>query len=312
MADNLWRRLQEAVATRGEAMLQSLVDQIPPYPPAPPAPPAAPVQERPQRTRRATTRLSPSPPHRSNRTPPAASAGGSGEASPVPHVPPRPDQGTSSAAASSQPAGPTDDGLNTPAHPPGGSLIPSSATVNGDARRGSSEGRDASLKEKLKQLIGVFEAPTAGAVMGNPLQVWDKDNGGTSETRVSTTFTETEVVIESRSQAAVAVEESTKKKTPILDKAKGHSYICFEGPLGAHVKMETKEKIWRREYFDIFTLLPLERFNPPGGLIKTTRGQRSRFFDFFLFFKSCSEPRARYMIAAAQRHPPSPADRLRR
>ncbi|KAM9316824.1 uncharacterized protein PAF06_007914 [Gastrophryne carolinensis] len=41
----------------------------------------------------------------------------------------------------------------------------------------------------------------------------------------------------------------------------GHSYICYEGPLGAHLKAEVKEKIWKREYIDIFTLLPLERFN---------------------------------------------------
>ncbi|KAM9294469.1 LOW QUALITY PROTEIN: uncharacterized protein PAF06_018649 [Gastrophryne carolinensis] len=38
----------------------------------------------------------------------------------------------------------------------------------------------------------------------------------------------------------------------------GHSYICYEGPLGAHLKAEVKEKIWKREYIDIF---PLERFN---------------------------------------------------
>ncbi|KAM9330745.1 LOW QUALITY PROTEIN: uncharacterized protein PAF06_017672 [Gastrophryne carolinensis] len=41
----------------------------------------------------------------------------------------------------------------------------------------------------------------------------------------------------------------------------GHAYICYEGPLGAHLKAEVKEKIWKREYIDIFTLLPLERFN---------------------------------------------------
>lgn len=50
------------------------------------------------------------------------------------------------------------------------------------------------------------------------------------------------------------------KPVPISDGARGHSYLCFEGPLGAHLKMEQREKIWRREYLDIFTLLPLDRF----------------------------------------------------
>ncbi|OCT55233.1 hypothetical protein XELAEV_18003660mg, partial [Xenopus laevis] len=45
------------------------------------------------------------------------------------------------------------------------------------------------------------------------------------------------------------------------DASKGHAYICFEGPMGAHLKPEVREKIWKREYVDIFTLLPLERFN---------------------------------------------------
>lgn len=38
-------------------------------------------------------------------------------------------------------------------------------------------------------------------------------------------------------------------------------YVCFEALLGAHLKGEVEKKIWMREYVDIFTLLPLERFN---------------------------------------------------
>ncbi|XP_073507068.1 uncharacterized protein [Phyllobates terribilis] len=45
------------------------------------------------------------------------------------------------------------------------------------------------------------------------------------------------------------------------DSAKGEVYVCFEGPLGAHLKPEVREKIWKGEYVDIFSLLPLERFN---------------------------------------------------
>lgn len=36
-------------------------------------------------------------------------------------------------------------------------------------------------------------------------------------------------------------------------------YVCFEGPLGVHLKQEIKEKIWRDEYVKIFSLLPLEK-----------------------------------------------------
>ncbi|CAJ0947984.1 unnamed protein product [Ranitomeya imitator] len=49
------------------------------------------------------------------------------------------------------------------------------------------------------------------------------------------------------------------------DRAKGEVYVCFEGPLGAHLKKEVKEKIWKDEYVEIFSLLPLEKFNLDKG-----------------------------------------------
>ncbi|XP_068106058.1 uncharacterized protein [Hyperolius riggenbachi] len=47
---------------------------------------------------------------------------------------------------------------------------------------------------------------------------------------------------------------------PISDTAKGSLYACFVEPLGFHLSMEMKEKVWRREYIDIFSLLPSARF----------------------------------------------------
>ncbi|KAM3923887.1 uncharacterized protein RB166_012822 [Leptodactylus fuscus] len=38
-------------------------------------------------------------------------------------------------------------------------------------------------------------------------------------------------------------------------------YVCLEGPLGAHLEQEVRDKIWKGEYVEIFSLLPLERFN---------------------------------------------------
>ncbi|KAM4747477.1 uncharacterized protein WCC33_005019 [Rhinophrynus dorsalis] len=57
------------------------------------------------------------------------------------------------------------------------------------------------------------------------------------------------------------VSKGGDRPVPISDSAKSQAYVCFEGPLGAHLKQEVRDKIWKREYIDIFTLLPLERFN---------------------------------------------------
>lgn len=48
--------------------------------------------------------------------------------------------------------------------------------------------------------------------------------------------------------------------------------VCFEGPLGAHLKAEVREKIWKDEFVEIFSLLPLEKFN----LDKVKRKMRRR------------------------------------
>ncbi|KAM3928078.1 uncharacterized protein RB166_006205 [Leptodactylus fuscus] len=47
----------------------------------------------------------------------------------------------------------------------------------------------------------------------------------------------------------------------MADSAKGEVYVCFEGPLGVHLKPEVRERIWKGEYVEIFSLLPLEKFN---------------------------------------------------
>lgn len=36
-------------------------------------------------------------------------------------------------------------------------------------------------------------------------------------------------------------------------------YVCFECPLGAHLKPEVKERIRKGEYIEIFSLLPMEK-----------------------------------------------------
>lgn len=45
------------------------------------------------------------------------------------------------------------------------------------------------------------------------------------------------------------------------DAAKCEVYVCFEGPLGAHLKQEVREKLWKGEYVEIFSLLLLKKKN---------------------------------------------------
>lgn len=47
----------------------------------------------------------------------------------------------------------------------------------------------------------------------------------------------------------------------IADAAKCEVYVCYEGPLGAHLKQEIRDKIVKGEYVEIFLLLPLEKLN---------------------------------------------------
>ncbi|KAM4036384.1 LOW QUALITY PROTEIN: uncharacterized protein ACNLHF_015315 [Anomaloglossus baeobatrachus] len=61
-----------------------------------------------------------------------------------------------------------------------------------------------------------------------------------------------------------AGEKEKEKEDEVVrldDRAKSEVYVCFEGPLGAHLKKEVREKIWKGEYVEIFSLLPLEKFN---------------------------------------------------
>lgn len=55
--------------------------------------------------------------------------------------------------------------------------------------------------------------------------------------------------------------EADKEVVHLADAARCEVYVCFEGPLGAHLKPEVREKIWKGEYLEIFSLLPLKKFN---------------------------------------------------
>ncbi|CAH2325458.1 Hypothetical predicted protein, partial [Pelobates cultripes] len=46
----------------------------------------------------------------------------------------------------------------------------------------------------------------------------------------------------------------------VTDAARQNVHVSFAGPLGCHLKVEVKEKIWKGEFVEIFSLLPLEEF----------------------------------------------------
>lgn len=95
---------------------------------------------------------------------------------------------------------------------------------------------------------------------------------GQKDAAVGTEIALSPAVVESASQMVKASgSESRKAKESgddgvrLADKAQGEVYVCFEGPLGVHLKPEIREKIWRGECVEIFSLLPLEKFNIDKG-----------------------------------------------
>ncbi|OCT56271.1 hypothetical protein XELAEV_18000366mg [Xenopus laevis] len=44
----------------------------------------------------------------------------------------------------------------------------------------------------------------------------------------------------------------------IMETARQNAYVAFAGPLGVYVKWEVKEKIWKVEFMELFSLLPLD------------------------------------------------------
>lgn len=69
------------------------------------------------------------------------------------------------------------------------------------------------------------------------------------------------VPVSSISATSAGVDKGKSYLSQFSDTAMGEVYVCFEGPLGAHLKQEVKEKVWKGEYMEIFSLLSLECFN---------------------------------------------------
>ncbi|XP_056409991.1 uncharacterized protein LOC130338807 [Hyla sarda] len=98
--------------------------------------------------------------------------------------------------------------------------------------------------------------------VGSPAAVWANGGAGVAEGgSTSVTVGSGDGGQTVPGAAAGKAGDKVVDEVRLADSAKGEVYVCFEGPLGAHLKAEVRERIWKGEYVEIFSLLPLEKFN---------------------------------------------------
>lgn len=157
-----------------------------------------------------------------------------------------------------------------------GGRSPATHTREASERASSKSLQD--LLAGLRDLVQRFDPPTGDRV--SPARAWvstpEKESAGVS-TPVPAVMVDGSA--ESAAAGSATVEspgtssgdsatnsqgkpgDKKAESVRLADAAKSEVYVCFEGPLSAHLKAEVKEKIWKGEYVEIFTLLPLEKFN---------------------------------------------------
>lgn len=123
--------------------------------------------------------------------------------------------------------------------------------------------------------VSVVLSSSPPAVVGTGSQ---HDRLGRKDAAVGTKVALSPAVVESASPTVKArgtksrkAKESGDDGVRLADKVQCEVYVCFEGPLGVHLKPEIREKIWRGEYVEIFSLLPLEKFNIDKGKADESR-----------------------------------------
>lgn len=111
-----------------------------------------------------------------------------------------------------------------------------------------------SLMDVQRLLQGVQDllAGQRGGAPASPVGAWSAQVRDQGQATVTPVVSGGEV-----SPAVVAA--SANDGVRLADSAKGEVYVCFEGPLGAHLRAELREKMWKGEYVEIFSLLPLEK-----------------------------------------------------
>lgn len=124
--------------------------------------------------------------------------------------------------------------------------------------------------KELVQRLEAAEKPGEG-----PRAAWTQQTGKDLGSAGGDPTTEVAAVVASPAQQATGSGVAQGKEKTVLtgeaaarkdiirlaDAARCEVYVCYEGPLGAHLKQEVREKLWKGEYVEIFSLLPLEKFN---------------------------------------------------
>lgn len=157
----------------------------------------------------------------------------------------------------------------------GGTGEPAGSTVSsgsGAAGSGGASGLGGFLAG-IKELLLRFEG--SGTGNSGPAASWIPPTGGPGgvvSTGVTAAVPTVTAAVASTAPAASGsvvaqgtdkTAETTSRQdiTRLADAAKCEVYVCYEGPLGSHLKQEVREKLWKGEYVEIFSLLPLEKFN---------------------------------------------------
>ncbi|OCT67230.1 hypothetical protein XELAEV_18038513mg [Xenopus laevis] len=132
--------------------------------------------------------------------------------------------------------------------------------------QGAGQGGDTTtLLHGLKHLIADWESQGPGAVAG-PSRVWGSGaNVAVSEGRglpaaVGVALGGCAGTDSAPGDTGVADKGDSEREVllGVAETARQNAYVAFAGPLGVHVKREVKEKIWKGEFVELFSLLPLD------------------------------------------------------
>lgn len=136
----------------------------------------------------------------------------------------------------------TAGGMVTPSQSGVGQATDQQLASTAPASSGSG-GKLQELLEGLRVLVGRFGEGPGQAPQGDA----QRGTGGAAVTEVPATTTPEKVADKETAGEKGAAE--TKGRTDVVrlaDAAKCEIYVCFEGPLGTHLKPEVREKIYKR------------------------------------------------------------------
>ncbi|KAM3929242.1 uncharacterized protein RB166_007049 [Leptodactylus fuscus] len=249
----LLQQVRQTVQLHGPGWLQGCLGTVPTD-----EPPVSEGMLRPRRRRaRPPDRLSPeiSPPLRRRRRSPARDPPAS---APAGHLSPAAGRAERNPALRSRRAsGGSGAGLRTLGSAPGSDADASSLDEE-EAVPTSLHRREPARRRRLRASCRSSSSFDPSAAAGGPSPAQNTEASGVSPLPGGSGNIEGTAA---GARPLRAAPEKVKDDVRLADLAKGEVYVCFEGPLGAHLKPEVREKIWKREYVEIFSLLPLEKFN---------------------------------------------------